>query len=99
MKAYQLYNLLLEPHGAVAWEGLHRDFIANPHDGDVNQLSISLETAHPAKFPSQIKEILNITPPLPDSLNDIKSQTEEYVSLDNDYKSLQDFLRKNYATD
>jgi threonine synthase len=98
-KAYQSYNLLLEPHGAIAWEGLHRDFIVNPEDGEVNQLSISLETANPAKFPSQIKEILNISPPLPDSLADIKSQTEDYVSLNNDYENLRDFLLKNYTPD
>jgi threonine synthase len=96
-RAYQLYNLLIEPHGAIAWEGLHRDFIANPKDGSIDQLSVSLETAHPAKFPLQIKEILNITPPLPESLADIKNQTEEYVSLNNDYDNLRDFLRKNYA--
>jgi len=96
-KAYQAYNLLLEPHGAVAWEGLHRDFIANPYDADANQLSISLETAHPAKFPEQIKEILNINPPLPNSLADIKCQTEEYVSLDNEYENLRVFLQKNYS--
>ncbi len=96
-RAWQTYNLLLEPHGAVAWEGLQRDFLANPEDGIPDQLSVSLETAHPAKFPLQIKEILNITPPLPDSLTDIKNQTEEYVSLNNDYESLRDFLQKNYT--
>jgi threonine synthase len=96
-RAYQFYNLLLEPHGAIAWEGLHRDFKANPEDGSIDQLSVSLETAHPAKFPLQIKEILNITPALPDSLADIKNQTEEYVSLNNDYDNLRDFLRKNYG--
>ena len=95
--AWHKYSLLLEPHGAVAWEGLHRDFQANPADGSADQLSVSLETAHPAKFPSQIKEILNIIPPLPDSLADIKNQTEEYVSLNNDYESLRDFLLKNYT--
>jgi threonine synthase len=83
----------------VAWEGLHRDFSANPEDGRTNQLSISLETAHPAKFPFQIREILNISPPLPVSLVDIKSQTEEYVSLKNNYENMRDFLQKNYTPD
>jgi threonine synthase len=97
--AYATYNLLLEPHGAVAWEGLQRDFIKNKSDSDSDQLSISLETAHPAKFPSQIKEILNISPVIPDTLANLKSQTEDYVSLSKDYENLRDYLLKNYTSD
>lgn len=96
-KAYQSWQLLLEPHGAVAWEGLQRDFIENHADGDSNQLSVSLETAHPAKFPAQIQDILNISPPVPASLIEVNNQEEEYVYLNTEYENLRIFLQKNYV--
>lgn len=57
------YNLLLEPHGAVGWYGLMQYLRKNPIDK--GKLCISLETAHPAKFPEKIREILNQDPQLP----------------------------------
>ncbi|MCX6555557.1 MAG: threonine synthase, partial [Candidatus Aminicenantes bacterium] len=63
--AYEQHGLLLEPHGAVGWAGLREYLNAEPAPG---QLCISLETAHPAKFPEEIRTILGFDPPLPRSL-------------------------------
>jgi len=35
-------------------------------------LSVSLETAHPAKFPEELRRIIKFEPPLPDSLAGIE---------------------------
>jgi threonine synthase len=59
-------------------------------------LCISLETAHPAKFPEELRQILNIEPPLPPSLIGLDQKPEQYSSLDNSYSMLKDFIRRNY---
>ncbi|MDA3814156.1 MAG: threonine synthase, partial [Candidatus Cloacimonetes bacterium] len=69
-EAYNKYQLLLEPHGSVGWAGLQRFLQEYPEFNDKEQLCISLETAHPAKFPEQIIEILDFDPKLPPSLQD-----------------------------
>jgi threonine synthase len=92
---YKRHGVLLEPHGAVAWRGLecyHEQCRSEMH-GD--QIFISLETAHPAKFSDEITRILGISPPLPASLKDINEKTEEYIELDNNYKSLKEYILKH----
>ncbi|MBN2610205.1 MAG: threonine synthase [Bacteroidales bacterium] len=95
-KVYAEYKLLLEPHGAVSWAGLMRDFEANSRDGAPEQLCISLETAHPAKFPEEIRSILGIEPELPDSLKDLDDKEENYDKIENDYPSFKNYLKDNY---
>jgi threonine synthase len=58
-EAYREYNLLLEPHGAIAWKGMkdYSELNKGPNLG--KPLCISLETAHPAKFPAELQQILN----------------------------------------
>ncbi|MBN2460777.1 MAG: threonine synthase [Candidatus Cloacimonetes bacterium] len=94
--AYQKHRLLLEPHGAVGWAGLQQFLQDNPQFDDPEQLYISLETAHPAKFPEQIREILNIDPKLPPSLEGIESKEETYSSIDNNYHDFKKYLITNY---
>jgi threonine synthase len=56
--AWKKHKLLLEPHGSVGWKGL-MEYI-NAEGDNKDQLYISLETAHPAKFPEQIIKLLRI---------------------------------------
>jgi threonine synthase len=58
-------------------------------------LIISLETAHPAKFPEELRKILNIEPSLPASLVGLEQKTENYFSLENSYGLLKDFILKH----
>ena len=60
--AYHTYKLVLEPHGAVGWAGLMEYLKANPTYNRKEQLCVSLETAHPAKFPEEIQNLLGIVP-------------------------------------
>ncbi len=92
--AYEQHGLLLEPHGAVGWAGLHKYLQAEPSPG---QLCISLETAHPAKFPEEIRAILGFDPPLPPSLEGLESRPESFATMANDYPAFREFLKKNYS--
>jgi len=91
---YTQYGKILEPHGAVAWAGLHEYIGLYPEaQGDS---FVCLETAHPAKFSEEIKVILDIEPELPDSLRTIESHSEEYISLENNYDQFKKLIIKNY---
>ena len=92
--AFRKYNLLLEPHGAIAWKGIQEYSIVNKSVMPGKPLCISLETAHPSKFPDELRQVLNIDPPLADSLVGLEKKTEHYYSLDNSYTSLKDFILK-----
>ena len=94
---YEKHNVLLEPHGAVGWTGLLDFFAENSELDRQDQLSVSLETAHPAKFPEQIKEVLNIDPELPASLSGLEGKQENYEKINQEYDSLKKFLLENYA--
>jgi threonine synthase len=93
-KAYQDHRLLLEPHGAVAWAGLSH--YLKKHREDDHHLYFSLETAHPAKFPKEIQEILGIDPDLPPSLKGLEEKEEFFEKMNNDYEEFKNYLTKNY---
>jgi len=85
---------MLEPHGAVGWAGLKEYFKANPDQDLEDQLCISLETAHPAKFPDEIQRLLGIVPTLPKSLEGLDGKKEIYEELPNNYPDFKEYLLK-----
>ena len=90
-ETYDRYGVILEPHGAVGWRGLEK-YLEDTGDYEP---CVSLETAHPAKFPDEIIELLGITPELPDSMKDIDKRQGSPVELTADYRIFSDYLRKN----
>jgi threonine synthase len=93
---YKKRGLILEPHGAVAWHALEEYLSQNHYLNKPYPLCVSIETAHPSKFPDEIFQILNITPPLHPSLYELKDKSEEYVTIENNYNSLKEYLINNY---
>jgi threonine synthase len=93
--AWQAHKLLLEPHGAVGWAGLGRYFEAHPASPE--PLSVSIETAHPAKFPEEIKALLGVDPELPPSLQGIEARPEDYGRMDVDYDAFKRLLRERFG--
>jgi threonine synthase len=93
---YKKHRVLLEPHGAVAWKGLESYQSIMLPDKDEENIYVSLETAHPAKFPDEIFRILNFYPTPPLSLDSVKDLDEEFLSLKNDYNIFKDYIRKNF---
>ena len=89
-RAWETYGVLLEPHGAVGWRGLEAYLAEHPTEG----LCVSLETAHPAKFPDEIGELLRIVPELPPSMRDIDTRRGGGLSLPADDAALKAYLRE-----
>lgn len=96
-KTWEKHHVLLEPHGAVGWAGLC-EYLKTEEGSALrpDQLMISLETAHPAKFPEEINRLLGFDPELPDSLLGLEDKPERYGKLENNYSSFKDYLLKNY---
>ena len=93
-EAYEDYKLVLEPHGSVGWAGLNEYYKENPEDKNI--LSVSLETAHPAKFPEKIIELLGFDPKLPKSLVGIEEKEEDYDRIKTEYVEFKNYLLNNY---
>jgi threonine synthase len=91
--AWQKYKTMLEPHGAVGWAGLER-YLSSLDPSVSRSLSISIETAHPAKFPEEIQRLLGVDPPLPPSLAGLDAKPEHYEKGPNDYGWFKDFLQR-----
>ncbi|MBL6962898.1 MAG: threonine synthase [Bacteroidetes bacterium] len=92
--AWDNHKVLLEPHGSVAWAGLNA-YLAG-HQVDEDQLCISLETAHPAKFPEEIRRILGFDPALPATLTGLEDKAESFDSLASNYADFRDYLLIKY---
>jgi len=90
---FRKYNILLEPHGAIAWQAIKEYSRSLKQNQSGKQLFISLETAHPAKFPEELRQIIKIDPVLPDSLSGIAEKEENYLSAGNDYEKIKDLIQ------
>ncbi len=92
--AYEQHGVILEPHGAVGWAGLQRYLDENPADADT--LAVSVETAHPAKFPDEIRATIGVDPKVPPSLAGLDRKTESYERLPAQYEPFRDFLQTRF---
>ncbi len=90
-RIYESYGVVLEPHGAVGWRGL--EMYLERHGG--TPLAISLETAHPAKFPDEIEKALGITPELPQSMKDVDQRSGSAKKLSASYSVFKNYLTEN----
>jgi threonine synthase len=89
-ETYDRYGVILEPHGAVGWAGLDH-YIRNNADGE-NVPSVSVETAHPAKFPEEIQATIGVTPPIPPSLAGLEDRRETYDVIPAEYEPFRKLL-------
>ncbi len=96
-RVWRAHRVMLEPHGAVGWTGLERYLDRHPESRDLT--AISLETAHPAKFPEEIRAITGVEPPVPPSLEGLEGLTERYRSLPTEYAAFKELLLAEYAVE
>ncbi|NQT78543.1 MAG: threonine synthase, partial [Bacteroidetes bacterium] len=94
--AWKEQHLLLEPHGAVGWAGLMKYCNEFPAECGPEHLCISLETAHPAKFPQEIQKLLGFDPALPPSLEGLEDKDESFDHIENDYGEFKRYLMQTY---
>jgi threonine synthase len=92
-QAWEKHQLLLEPHGAVGWAGL-QEYLKQAGEASKDELQIVLETAHPAKFPEQIQEILKFDPELPPSLQGLEDKEEHFERMEKSYEAFKEYLLK-----
>ncbi len=93
-EAWDSYHLLLEPHGAVGWKGLQTFLTKHPEEKGP---AVSLETAHPAKFPEECQRRLGFVPEAPATLSGLDRLPEEYDHMEVDYEAFRDYLQVNYS--
>jgi threonine synthase len=93
--AYERYGVVLEPHGAVGWAGLAR--YLGERAELATHLAVSVETAHPAKFPEEIGATIGVDPPPPPSLAGLEDRREHYEVLSTEYEPFRALLLDRYA--
>jgi threonine synthase len=93
-RAHERHGLLLEPHGAVGWAGLER-WLALRGD-EPEPLCVSIETAHPAKFPEEILALVGVDPPAPPALQGLEQRPERYERLAVDYEAFVRLVRERF---
>lgn len=91
---YDRYNVVLEPHGSVGWAALEQ--YEQEVGLDKDQLVVCLETAHPAKFPESIRQIIGIDPALPVSLQGLEDKEETYDRGTVDYADFKKYLQDKF---
>ena len=92
--AYSRYGVVLEPHGAVGWAGLARYFAEHPEYA--GRLTVSVETAHPAKFPEEIRATIGIEPEVPPSLAGLEQHPESYETITTAYEPFRNMLLERF---
>ncbi len=91
-EAYDNYEVIIEPHGAVGWHALQK---YRKETGDKTP-AISLETADPAKFPDEIIRITGKEPNIPESLKAIEGKKELMKNINADYGELKSLLKSRF---
>jgi threonine synthase len=93
-KIFKEHGTVLEPHGAVGWAGLENYLSSHPEAKGVT--SITLETAHPAKFPDEVMAITGTDPELPPSLEGLEELSESYGEMEVSYEDFKNYLQSEY---
>ncbi len=93
--AYRRHGTILEPHGAAGWAGLSHFLAAHPEQAGAT--AISLETAHPAKFPEEIRALIEVEPAVPKSLKGLEGRQEHYRDMESDYAAFKDLLVREFG--
>jgi threonine synthase len=88
------YQLLLEPHGAVAWRGF-LDWLAIEPLG--NAPAVILETANPAKFPEEIEKTIGFSPDVPPAMTATNRLPEDFDRMSADYEKFRDYLVQRHT--
>jgi threonine synthase len=84
-RMHQDHGMFVDPHTAVG-------IASAEHCAEPGVPTITLATAHPAKFPDAVKLATGAQPPLPEHLSDLMQRTERIVDLPNDLQAVEAFV-------
>lgn len=88
------YQILLEPHGVVAWQGF-LDWCLSETIGSTP--AVIVETANPAKFPEEVEKVVGWAPDVPAAMNTGLQLPEDYDRMDADYEQFRKYLLQAHA--
>jgi threonine synthase len=88
------YQLLLEPHGAVAWRGFQDWLETESLDG---LPAAVLETADPAKFPDEVRKVVGWDPDIPPAMEITNKMPEDYDRMGADYEKFRSYLLDTHS--
>ena len=80
------YNVILDPHSAIGFGALKKINI----EGN----NIVLATGHPCKFPEAIDKSIGIKPSLPNELQYIMNEKENYDIISNNINETQKYIKE-----
>ena len=83
---YKNEGILIDPHSAVG--------IGVANKVIVSKKIVVLATAHPSKFSDAVMKETNIKPELPESLKNILNKKEKYERIQDDLKSVKEYILK-----
>jgi threonine synthase len=83
------FQLLLEPHGAVAWQGF-QDWVATEPLG--NSPAVLVETANPAKFPEEVEKVVGWAPDVPTNMLASLRLPEDFDRMGAEYETFKAYL-------
>ena len=87
-KVYENHKIIIDPHTAVGLGVLEKINL----DGK----KIVLSTAHPCKFPEAIKKAINIKSELPEKLNYILNEKENFDVIKNDIEEVKKYILNKF---
>ena len=90
------YQLLLEPHGAVAWQGF-RDWLEAEKMSRETFPAVIVETANPAKFPAEVEKVVGWPPDVPPAMTAAIQLSEDYDRMGADYEMFKNYLVKKHG--
>ena len=88
------YQILLEPHGVVAWQGF-LDWLAVEPLGTAP--AVIVETANPAKFPEEVEKVVGWPPDVPPAMTAAIQLPEDFDRLGADYETFRAYLIEQHA--
>jgi threonine synthase len=86
-------GMLLDPHTAVGVGSVEKLRAA----GELHGTTVTLATAHPAKFPDAVERATGVRPPLPAHLSDLFDLPEHVTRLPNDLAAVQQFVSTTFS--
>ncbi len=87
-KTYENHGYILDPHGAVgmcASEKYH-------HQINADDICITVETAHPAKFGDIVEPVLGIAPDMPERLEKVLHLEKKAIKMGVDFGMFKEYL-------
>ena len=88
-EVYRRHGYLLDPHSAIAWLALN-EYLGSEPDAH----GVFVATAHPAKFREVVEPAIGKAVPLPAVLADAIARPRHAISMEVDYPTLADFLKR-----